>query len=156
MKKLLLPVILLLGYSAFAQNTDKLLNEYYSIKDALVNSNATEAARAAKELSVAVNNLPAESTGANKGQEYKALQKKISSAANNIAAGKDLVKQRGSFQELSESVITLVKKQKQGSPAYIMYCPMKKAYWISQVEQVKNPYYGNSMLTCGNITETLN
>jgi Cu(I)/Ag(I) efflux system membrane fusion protein len=32
---------------------------------------------------------------------------------------------------------------------------MKKAYWISAVEEVRNPYYGNAMLTCGNVSETV-
>jgi hypothetical protein len=36
-----------------------------------------------------------------------------------------------------------------------MYCPMKKANWLSSSATIKNPYYGNSMLTCGKVVETL-
>ena len=30
---------------------------------------------------------------------------------------------------------------------------MKKAAWLSSEKQIKNPYYGSSMLTCGEVTE---
>ena len=38
---------------------------------------------------------------------------------------------------------------------YQDYCPMKKAFWLSEVPAIKNPYYGKAMLTCGKITETI-
>ncbi|MAQ74933.1 MAG: hypothetical protein CL613_01215 [Aquimarina sp.] len=31
---------------------------------------------------------------------------------------------------------------------------MKKAYWLSKEKDIKNPYYGSSMLTCGKVAET--
>jgi hypothetical protein len=35
-------------------------------------------------------------------------------------------------------------------------CPMydqgKSGYWISEFKEIKNPYYGSEMLTCGGIT----
>lgn len=37
---------------------------------------------------------------------------------------------------------------------YYQYCPMKKAYWLSMEKEIKNPYYGSSMLTCGKVIET--
>jgi hypothetical protein len=40
-------------------------------------------------------------------------------------------------------------------PIYQQYCPMKKAAWLSNESAVKNPYYGSSMLTCGNVTDTI-
>ncbi|RYF85874.1 MAG: DUF3347 domain-containing protein, partial [Chitinophagaceae bacterium] len=40
-------------------------------------------------------------------------------------------------------------------PVYVQYCPMKKATWLSSEKQIRNPYYGSSMLTCGEVTETL-
>jgi hypothetical protein len=148
-----------LPVAAFSQDNTSIsvdwLVKYYNVKDALVNSNATEAANAAKELSTLIKTLPVNKTGADQVPDYKELQQKISADASNLAATKDLVKQRVAFQALSESVITLIKTQKQSVPAYIMYCPMKKAYWVSKVEQIKNPYYGSSMLTCGSITQTL-
>jgi hypothetical protein len=39
---------------------------------------------------------------------------------------------------------------------YRQYCPMKKSYWLSESPAIENPYYGNQMLTCGEVKETLN
>ena len=146
-------------FAAFSQDktssTTAWLEEYYIVKDALVNSNPTTAASAAKKLSTLVQTSPAKKPGENQDNNSNSLQQKIQADANTIAASKDLAKQRIAFQTLSESIITLIKTEKQLKPAYIMYCPMKKAYWISSVEQIKNPYYGSSMLTCGNVSETL-
>lgn len=42
---------------------------------------------------------------------------------------------------------------------YKQYCPMalndKGAYWLSAQSDIKNPYFGDAMLTCGEVQETL-
>ena len=38
---------------------------------------------------------------------------------------------------------------------YLQYCPMKKAYWMSAEQEIRNPYYGKSMLTCGTVKDSL-
>ena len=40
-------------------------------------------------------------------------------------------------------------------PIYEVYCPMKKASWLSADKAIKNPYYGSSMLTCGEVKSTI-
>jgi hypothetical protein len=40
-------------------------------------------------------------------------------------------------------------------PVYEQYCPMKNAYWLSSEASIKNPYYGNEMLSCGEVKDTL-
>ena len=45
------------------------------------------------------------------------------------------------------------------SPLYIQHCPMadqeKGADWLSREKEIRNPYFGKSMLTCGEVTDTL-
>jgi hypothetical protein len=36
-----------------------------------------------------------------------------------------------------------------------MYNHGKNGYWISEVKDIKNPYYGAEMLTCGGISKEL-
>ena len=51
--------------------------------------------------------------------------------------------------------------QIQGFPStiYIQKCPMannnKGAIWLSTDEEIRNPYYGDAMLTCGSVIDTL-
>jgi Cu(I)/Ag(I) efflux system membrane fusion protein len=46
-----------------------------------------------------------------------------------------------------------------GKTVYYQFCPMannsKGAYWLSESADIRNPYYGESMLTCGETKDTL-
>ncbi|MBR9998361.1 MAG: DUF3347 domain-containing protein [Cyclobacteriaceae bacterium] len=48
----------------------------------------------------------------------------------------------------------------EGDPIYYQYCPMafdnKGAYWLSETKVIRNPYFGDRMLTCGSTKEVLN
>jgi Cu(I)/Ag(I) efflux system membrane fusion protein len=47
----------------------------------------------------------------------------------------------------------------QDGTLYVQHCPMafnnKGADWISREHDIRNPYFGVSMLTCGDVTDTL-
>jgi hypothetical protein len=85
------------------------------------------------------------------------IQIKLIADAGRIVAGKDIDKQRENFANLSLSLYSLAKLARlSNQPVYEAYCPMKKMYWLSSEKSIRNPYYGRMMLTCGNITETIN
>lgn len=139
----------------FAQGVAKdaqqkqLLTQYFQMKDALVSSNATLAASSAEAFLQIVNII--DSNIISEGN-----RKILAKDAKIISESKDLKKQRLHFAPLSDKIVTLAKKIKlSGAPIYEMYCPMKKANWLSDVKAVKNPYYGKSMLTCGKVVETI-
>ncbi|MEO6070583.1 MAG: hypothetical protein ABIN57_10625, partial [Chitinophagaceae bacterium] len=76
--------------------------------------------------------------------------------AGTIADAKTIDKQRAAFSNFSTNVTEVAKSLKlTDQPVYVQYCPMKKASWLSNEKSIKNPYYGNSMLTCGKVTDTL-
>ena len=67
--------------------------------------------------------------------------------------------QREHFVMLSKDINDLIKLFGTKQKLYQDYCPMadegKGAIWISEVKEIKNPYYGSNMLTCGSIKKTL-
>lgn len=141
--------ILILIVSAFVLNAahaqkavisePHLLKHYYELKDALVVSDPLTASYKITDV------INAGETKISAG-----VQKKMTDA------GKDLEKQRNAFAALSLEMFTLVKKEKLATDiVYQAYCPMKKMYWLSSEQVIKNPYYGKMMLNCGNITETI-
>lgn len=133
------------GYSAFAQNTSNLLNKYISVKNALVNSDAKEANTT---ISTFYEAIKSEENFTQKNDLLKATDK-LSKAGNNLE------KQRAAFNDVSTVLWKVVKSSdKVNQPVYYQYCPMKKAYWLSKEKEIKNPYYGSSMLTCGKVAET--
>ena len=127
----------------------QLLSLYYNIKDALVAGNATMAASKADAFSKAANSV-----------DYKVISEdninSLIKGAGMISGTKDLKKQREYFSNFSTNMIAVAKAVKLSEkPIYQQYCPMKKASWLSTEKAIKNPYYGNSMLTCGEVTETI-
>ncbi|WP_020602818.1 DUF3347 domain-containing protein [Spirosoma spitsbergense] len=66
----------------------------------------------------------------------------------------DVAAQRKEFKILSTNMIALAKATKPAK-TYVQYCPMVKASWLSERKDVKNPYYGNDMLTCGSTKEVI-
>ena len=156
MKQIFLIVAFVATFSVqngFAQNTNKdskpgqLLDLYYGIKDALVKGNPALAATQAEEFSksaAAITDLPE--------SDRKVLLKD----AVALSSTKDLKEQREFFADFSGHMFALAKSVKlTRDPIYKIYCPMKKANWLSKESAIKNPYYGSAMLTCGKVAETL-
>lgn len=140
--------------NSFAQDSTKtqpaqLLNAYYKLKDALVGSNATLAAANAEELVKAIN-------GTDKQTVNDDARASLLKDANTISQSKNIKLQREKFATLSNNMFELAKTVKlSAEPVYQQYCPMKKASWLSNNKAIKNPYYGNAMLTCGSVKTTL-
>jgi len=81
--------------------------------------------------------------------------KKLLQAVTLFAAAKNLEDQREQFKKLSISMWEYLKQTKQSSSkVYYQYCPMAKAYWVSEISEIRNPYYGSNMLDCGRTVES--
>jgi hypothetical protein len=134
----------------------QLLTSYYGIKDALVSSDANAAANQAAEFAKTIKAIDMKSLPDAGMTTFMSLQDKLTKDASYIAGNKDISRQREHFATLSANMFTLAKGLKISSqPIYQAYCPMKKATWLSSETAIKNPYFGNQMLTCGKVTETL-
>lgn len=119
---------------------------YLQLKNALIASNSGEAKKAAAELQKSLSAIPA-------GKEAAAQAARIS-----VASG--ISEQRKSFASLSTAMTSIVKASKLSAGSlYVEYCPMANnnegAYWLSNEKEIKNPYFGDQMLRCGSVKETL-
>lgn len=157
MKKTLLIVAIIATafvQQSFAQNTStpkpsKLLTSYYNIKDALISGDANSAATNAEQFVKTINSTSSEII-------HESYKEALLKDASKISATKDLKKQRAAFSTFSANMYALAKEVKLNSePVYYVYCPMKKATWLSSSKTIKNPYFGSAMLTCGKVTETI-
>lgn len=132
------------------------LTSYYGIKDALVDSNVETASTKAGEMVSTLEAIEAAKMTPEQKTHWEKLAKLIRTDAVHINRNKELAHQREHFMKLSNSVYSLVSSFKANEvEAYLHYCPMKKASWLSDSKDVKNPYYGKKMLTCGSVKATL-
>lgn len=152
-------IILMIPFLSFSQSKNSsitnLLNAYYAVKNALVAGDAAGAGKSASDLVTSIKSINPKELSAGEQKAFSAVQEKLLADAGALAGIKDVNKQRGTFQYLSANMIQLIKASQPSSPVYVAYCPMKKASWLTSENSIKNPYYGKSMLSCGQITETI-
>ncbi|MFX0555534.1 DUF3347 domain-containing protein [Maribacter sp. CXY002] len=126
------------------ETSEKVFQNYQLLRVALVNSDLGEAKNAAQKLT----------QGLEEGQED------LKSLSLAMMQADDMEKQRSLFSDLTEKVTPLLKETIEGGEIYKQYCPMafegKGGYWISDVAEIRNPYFGDKMLTCGKVMETIN
>ena len=134
-----------------------LLTLYYDLKNALFRSDAVAASANARKLLDAINRADTKSLSASGFKIFSSLQSKLSYDARHIAEVQKIEHQREHFASLSINMYSLAKSIRLSmKPIYQDYCQMKKAYWLSDEKEIKNPYYGSQMPDCGDIKNTIN
>lgn len=128
---------------------------YFSLKNALVKSDAKTASVKGEELTNAIAALKMNELSATEHGVWMKVMKNLNDDASAIAKTQDIKKQREAFKTLSKNMYDLLKTSELSAPVYYQYCPMQDANWLSTESTIKNPYYGAQMLTCGNTVETL-
>ncbi|WP_152538614.1 DUF3347 domain-containing protein [Aquimarina macrocephali] len=118
---------------------------YLSVKAALVNSKSDVVQVETKKLEAVIED-------SEENVQLKAVSKLISLT-------KDIKKQRDFFVTLTSEVEKLVGNAEITSgEVYKQFCPMafdgEGGYWLSDSEEVRNPYYGKGMLVCGSVEKT--
>jgi uncharacterized protein YdbL (DUF1318 family) len=158
------PLSITQNTDVFKQSFTQLLNTYYSLKDALVASDTAKASAEARSLVLAadslnVNEIKGDSTGVIK-ETAKNFTGTISSSAKALAAEKDIKNKRKEFEMIADAMWSLTRTVRYtGQKVYWQYCPMafnnQGAYWMSNQREIRNPYFGNEMLNCGSVEDSL-
>ena len=143
------------------QNQLKLVfNEYINLKDALVKDDSKSVVAESKKLldkisKVEMKLLKSDETH----NHWMSLEKEIKMATVSISETSDIKEQRNHFKNLSIYLTNAIEVFGINEKVYSQFCPMannnKGAYWLSKEEKVINPYFGNAMLTCGEIKQVI-
>jgi hypothetical protein len=75
----------------------------------------------------------------------------MAKAARTVADAPDLKAARDAFGVLSDAVVSAAKAEgwKDFGEVKLAFCPMAKRSWLQKDEKIRNPYYGSTMLECG-------
>ncbi len=126
---------------ALMQPVKSVLDHYLTIQTNLANDSIKGLDEHASAIAKAV-----------RGDEMKMLPADVATQADALAKAKDLKAARQAFRPLSASLIKYLADNKAGKGTYHeAYCPMAKAGWLQTEKEVRNPYYGKEMLTCGTL-----
>jgi len=90
----------------------------------------------------------------------RSFSETITGSALGLAGEKNIEDKRREFEMISDALWSLTRTVKyQGEKVYYQFCPMafenKGAYWLSKEVNIRNPYFGEHMLTCGSTQDSL-
>ena len=138
----------------------EMVAQYLKIKNALANDDGKAAAAAGNAFVESMGKMDKTSLAGNKLKAWNDLSDDAKEMAEHIGKNADrLAHQREHFDMLSGDMYDMVKAFGAGQVLYKDYCPMyndnKGAFWLSEIKEIKNPYLGKKMPTCGSLKEEI-
>ncbi|MDT0646465.1 DUF3347 domain-containing protein [Zunongwangia sp. F260] len=138
--------------------TGIIVNDYLELKDALVADNSEGAAKAGESLVTAFENFDRSGYEAGEQQEMTEIIEDAREHAEHIAVS-DMAHQREHFDILSIDLVDMLAITGSPETLYQQFCPMynnnKGAIWLSTSEEIRNPYFGQNMLSCGEVQKEI-
>lgn len=145
--------------NAQSSQSKQVLADYMALKDALVATDEKAAADAGKKLE---NTLESFNVGNYASEEQEELKDIIEVAAEHAEhiSRSDIAHQREHFEMLTKDITDMIAITGTETTLYQQYCPMyandKGGAWLSMEKEIKNPYFGDIMMSCGEVQKEIN
>lgn len=142
-----------------SQLTD-LTKRYFDLKNALVKSDFAATKNNSGKVSQSLNSVNMKLLDDNAHNAWMEQEKQLSKSIELISKAKDIEGQRKHFENLSDALIESAELFGLTiDMVYVQFCPMafddKGAYWLSDSDKIYNPYFGDEMLQCGEVTKKI-
>ncbi len=143
----------------FTKQLNELILTYFNLKDELVASDVNTTKKFSEKLNKNLENIDMTLL---KGEAHVYWMKQmqlIQKYGEKITFSDDIDKQRTNFELLSTAIINSSKAFGIETNAFVLYCPMafenEGAFWLSKESSITNPYFGDEMLTCGTVKDSI-
>ena len=151
--------------AVFNQSFEKILINYYQLRDAFVASDTTKANQATTALiaasdSLNLDELKKADTSNVIVSTAKSYTGTISSEGKGLIGESDIEAKRKEFQMISGALFDLIRTVRYDrQKIYLLNCPMafdqQGADWLSSTTDIHNPYFGSKMPDCGNVKDSI-
>lgn len=145
--------------SKFQKQLKEVFDQYIVLKDALIKEDAKTATVASSMMLKKVTLIDMKLLKGEAHTTWMQLSKELKKHTIAFNLTTEIKKQRNHFKPLSSSLIMIIEKFGINQKVYSQFCPMADnntgGYWLSLEDKVVNPYFGNAMLTCGEVTKTI-
>ncbi|QJP34757.1 DUF3347 domain-containing protein [Nonlabens sp. Ci31] len=137
--------------------TEAVLKDYFSLKDALVSDDNSTSKDLGMTLTKSLKSFDASNYTASQQSELKDIIEDATEHAEHIGES-DIKHQREHFKILSKDITDMVAITGTEMKLYEQFCPMYDGggAWLSTKEEIRNPYFGSSMLKCGKVQREIN
>jgi Cu(I)/Ag(I) efflux system membrane fusion protein len=144
----------------FKRQLFEVAKAYLSVKDAFVATDAASAAAASEKMLVKLGKVDMSLLSGDAHFLWMDAYNAMEAHGKKLTILKDVEEQRKQFDFLSQALIRAIKVYGLSEDTlFVQHCPMAigkhGADWISDVTAIRNPYFGDQMLKCGNVTDTL-
>lgn len=143
----------------FKTQLTALIKSYLPIKDALVETDVKATQEAVNPAKSSLSKVDMKLLDGKAHDSWMGLLNPIQTSLDKISQSNEIEEQRKHFETLSDHLIEAVEVFGiSGDSFYKHYCPMafrdEGAVWLSLDKEIRNPYFGDKMLTCGEIQKT--
>ncbi len=148
----------------FTESFSKILNSYFELKDALVSEDTVKANASAATLWLNAEDLNVSEIAGDTtnmiAETARLFAMNIGGSARSLAEKNNIDQKRREFYNISDALWSLTRTVRyDGGKIYYQFCPMAfdnaGAYWLSRTREIRNPYFGDKMLKCGEVTDSL-
>ena len=144
----------------FQKQLNEVFIKYIALKDAFVKEESNNIISQSEKIGAILSKVDIKLLENKEAQTFwMSLEKQLRVAVSSILKTTAIKEQRNHFKQVSASLIEALQVFGVNEKVFIAFCPMadgdKGAYWLSREEKVINPYFGNKMLTCGEVKQVI-
>ncbi|NOR86343.1 MAG: DUF3347 domain-containing protein, partial [Bacteroidales bacterium] len=146
----------------FKTQLGDMVNAYLKMKDGFVASDEKVATKEAKKVLSELNKVDMNLLKGNAHEEWMKVLNPIKDNIEGIINMKGIEMKRSHFSIVSNKITEAIELfgVQIDHAVYLEYCPMafgdKGAYWISAEKEIRNPYFGDMMMRCGEVKKEFN
>jgi len=143
----------------FQSDMMAMTESYIALKNAFVATDATTASEAATTMYQRLQQMDADLFTGEAYSFWQQHKNGLETHLDKLMESTNVEKQRQQFEFISILMIELVRTFGTGKTVYVQHCPMafndKGADWLAYEEQILNPYFGDEMLRCGMVKDSI-
>ncbi|WP_297336338.1 efflux RND transporter periplasmic adaptor subunit [Algoriphagus sp.] len=143
----------------FIKQITAVADAYFQVKNGLVKDNLDEVKKSLDSMEDRLAGVTMNLTTEEAHDRWMEILEGLKNAKNSMISSTEIKGARKHFSTLSFYILEMTETFGLNKEVvYKDYCPMafgnEGAYWLSEQKDITNPYFGASMLTCGEIRET--
>ena len=143
----------------FQRQLKSAVETYLELSAFLIETDFEGAKKNLPALTENVNNIDMMLLSDNAHDNWMKIQNNMKDALKKMQESENIDQLRKHYIKLSDNMISAVKSYGTGEKIYVQYCPMANddqgAYWLSRKTEILNPYFGDMMLLCGEVRDSV-
>jgi len=147
----------------FHTSLSQLYSSYFALRESLADDNFSKSKLNFKNIYQSVLKIqPDKKFDIDALLKWRSIGKQINESTQNYNNIENIKILRYNFEKISNAILDMEKYfgHSDSSIYYEAFCPMafdnRGAPWLQNFKQIDNPYFGASMLRCGEIKKTMN